>query len=108
MNQWNSKGKKSGVQWKVYVIDDPKTASVYSDQTILHSLKNHPDAFVLPNGSIFVFSGILPITANEDGLAAVLGHEVAHSVARHSAERMSFQKVLTEDNLQATTDCIYR
>ena len=47
---------------QVYVIDDPKT-------------KN---AFVLPGGKIFVFTGILPVSANDDGLATVLGHEVAH------------------------------
>lgn len=38
---------------------------------------------------MFVYTGILPICKNEDGLAAVLGHEIAHVVARHPAERMS-------------------
>jgi len=38
---------------------------------------------------VFVFSGILPICNGDDGLAAVLGHEIAHVVAHHSAERMS-------------------
>ncbi|KAK8861614.1 hypothetical protein IAR55_002437 [Kwoniella newhampshirensis] len=65
-------------EWEVYVIDDRKT-------------KN---AFVLPGGKIFVFTGILPVSANDDGLATVLGHEVAHQVARHPAERMSSMKVL--------------
>ncbi|ODO04558.1 hypothetical protein I350_05162 [Cryptococcus amylolentus CBS 6273] len=65
-------------EWEVYVIDDKKT-------------KN---AFVLPGGKIFVFTGILPVSANDDGLATVLGHEVAHQVARHPAERMSSMKVL--------------
>ncbi|WWC68580.1 uncharacterized protein I206_102510 [Kwoniella pini CBS 10737] len=65
-------------EWEVYVIDDKKT-------------KN---AFVLPGGKIFVFTGILPVSANDDGLATVLGHEVAHQVARHPAERMSSVKVL--------------
>lgn len=41
-----------------------------------------------------MMTGILPITANENGLAVVLGHEIAHQVARHSAERMSSVKVL--------------
>lgn len=40
-------------------------------------------------GKVFVFSGILPICDGEDGLAAVLGHEIAHNVAHHAAERMS-------------------
>lgn len=40
-------------------------------------------------GKVFVYTGILPICQDEDGLAAVLGHEIAHVVARHPAERMS-------------------
>lgn len=48
-----------------------------------------PDS--LNSGKVFVFSGLLPICANEDGLAAVLGHEVAHNVAHHTGERLSRQ-----------------
>jgi Zn-dependent protease with chaperone function len=40
-------------------------------------------------GKVFVYTGILPICEDEDGLAAVLGHEIAHVVAHHPAERMS-------------------
>lgn len=40
-------------------------------------------------GKVFVYTGILPICGDEDGLAAVLGHEIAHVVAHHQAERMS-------------------
>jgi Zn-dependent protease with chaperone function len=40
-------------------------------------------------GKVFVYTGILPICKDEDGLAAVLGHEIAHVVAHHPAERMS-------------------
>jgi Zn-dependent protease with chaperone function len=43
---------------------------------------------VLPGGKVFVYTGILPITKNDEGLAAVLGHEIAHNLAHHSAERM--------------------
>jgi metalloendopeptidase OMA1, mitochondrial len=60
-------------EWEIRVIDDPKTAN----------------AFVLPGGKVFVFSGILPITRNESGLAAVLGHEISHNLCEHFAERMS-------------------
>lgn len=52
------------------------------------------NAFVIPGGKIFVFSGLLPVTQNEDGLAAVLGHEIGHQVARHIAEKMSFNPIL--------------
>jgi predicted Zn-dependent protease len=59
--------------WEVYVIDDPHTAN----------------AFVLPGGKVFVYSGILPLVKNDSGLAAVLGHEIAHNLADHIGERMS-------------------
>ncbi|KAI0867894.1 peptidase family M48-domain-containing protein [Hypoxylon argillaceum] len=61
--------------WEVRVIDDPHTAN----------------AFVLPGGKVFVYSGLIPIARNEHGLAAVLGHEMAHNLAQHVAERMSSQ-----------------
>ncbi|KAI6711329.1 hypothetical protein PZA11_003927 [Diplocarpon coronariae] len=60
------------VDWEVHVINSPEA-----------------NAFVIPGGKVFVYSGILPITKTEDGLAAVLGHEIAHNVARHIAEQMS-------------------
>ena len=47
------------------------------------------NAFVTPNGKIVVFTGILPVAKSEAGLAAVIGHEVSHVVARHQAERVS-------------------
>ncbi|MGK7345325.1 MAG: M48 family metallopeptidase [Candidatus Nitrospinota bacterium M3_3B_026] len=51
--------------------------------------KEAPNAFCLPGGKMAAHTGILPIAKNEAGLAAVIGHEVAHAVARHGAERMS-------------------
>ena len=51
------------------------------------------NAFALPGGNIGVFTGILGVAENQDQLAAVLGHEVAHVIARHSAERMSVSRV---------------
>ncbi|KAJ5322812.1 hypothetical protein N7452_011101 [Penicillium brevicompactum] len=59
--------------WQVYVIKDDDSA----------------DAFVLPGGKVFVYTGILSLCKDEDGLAAVLGHEIAHVVAHHPAESMS-------------------
>lgn len=47
------------------------------------------NAFCLPGGKVGVFTGILPITKDEAGLATVIGHEVAHAVARHGGERVS-------------------
>jgi predicted Zn-dependent protease len=59
-------------QWEFVLFDD-----------------DSPNAFALPGGKVGIYKGILPITQNEAGLATVMGHEVAHAVARHSAERMS-------------------
>ncbi|TPX63616.1 hypothetical protein SpCBS45565_g06486 [Spizellomyces sp. 'palustris'] len=67
----------ANLHWEVYVIEDPQ--------------KN---AFVLPGGKIFVFTGLIPIVQDEDGMAAVLGHEIAHQIARHSAEKLSWAKIL--------------
>jgi predicted Zn-dependent protease len=53
-----------------------------------------PNAFCMPGGKIVVYEGILPYTQDETGLAVVLGHEVAHAVAKHSNERMSQQMVV--------------
>jgi predicted Zn-dependent protease len=59
--------------WEFALIDDPKTVN----------------AFCLPGGKVAVYSGILPVTQDDDGLAVVLAHEIAHAVARHGSERMT-------------------
>jgi len=61
-----------GAQWE-FVVFDSKEAN----------------AFCLPGGKVGIYTGILPITKDEAGLATVIGHEIAHAVARHGAERMS-------------------
>jgi len=60
-------------QWEYILIDNDK-------------IKN---AWCLPGGKIAVYTGILEVTKNTDGLAAVMGHEIAHAVAKHSIERAS-------------------
>ena len=52
---------------------------------------NQANAFCMPGGKIVVYEGILPLTQDETGLAIVLGHEIAHAVAKHSAEQLSKQ-----------------
>jgi predicted Zn-dependent protease len=47
------------------------------------------NAWCMPGGKIVVYTGILPITANEDGLAIVMGHEVAHALLNHGQQRLS-------------------
>jgi predicted Zn-dependent protease len=62
-----------GAQWEFVLFDKPDTAN----------------AFCLPGGKVGIYSGLLPITKDEAGLATVMSHEVAHAVARHGAERLS-------------------
>ncbi|MEM1007456.1 MAG: M48 family metallopeptidase, partial [Myxococcota bacterium] len=59
------------------------------------------NAFCLPGGKIGVFTGILPVARTEAGLAAIMGHEVAHATLRHGAQRMS-QNVLVQFGLSAS------
>ena len=60
-------------EWEFNVIQDDKMIN----------------AFALPGGKVAVYTGILPYTKNEAGMATVLGHELGHVIARHGAERMS-------------------
>ena len=69
-------------KWEVAVIKDDGT-------------KN---AFALPGGKIAVYTGIFPVADNESGLAAIVGHEVVHALARHGSERMS-QGILAQIGL---------
>ncbi len=63
-------------QWEFNLIDSPEI-----------------NAFCLPGGKVAVYRGILPVAQNEDGLAVVMGHEIAHAIARHGAERMAQEKL---------------
>jgi len=51
------------------------------------------NAWCMPGGKVVVYTGILPITKNENGLAVVMGHEIAHAIAGHGSERMSQELV---------------
>lgn len=51
------------------------------------------NAWCMPGGKIVVYTGILPVTKDDAGLATVMGHEIAHAIAGHSAERMSQEMV---------------
>jgi predicted Zn-dependent protease len=60
--------------------------NLFADQT--------PNAWAMPGGKVAIYEGILPYTETPEGLAVVIGHEVAHIVARHGNERMSQQLVV--------------
>lgn len=67
-----------GARWEFVLFEQPEV----------------PNAFCLPGGKVGVYTGILAITRDEAGLATVIGHEVAHAVARHGAERVSEQLLI--------------
>jgi len=67
---------RNDYQWEFKVLEDTQA-----------------NAFCLPGGKVAVYTGILPLTRNDAGLATVLGHEVAHATAEHSAERIERQKL---------------
>ena len=73
-------------------LDDP-TAS-FDWEYILIDKKKVRNAWCLPGGKIAVYTGILDVTKNTNGLAAVMGHEIAHAVAKHSVERASRGTIL--------------
>ena len=74
----NQKDPTADFQWEYILIDNDK-------------IKN---AWCMPGGKIAVYTGILKVTKNKHGLAAVMGHEIAHAVAKHSVERASRALIL--------------
>jgi predicted Zn-dependent protease len=68
-------------------IDDPTVN--FDWEYILIDNKKVKNAWCMPGGKIAVYTGILDVTKNTDGLASVMGHEIAHAVAKHSVERAS-------------------
>jgi predicted Zn-dependent protease len=65
-------------EWEFNVIRDDKTIN----------------AFCLPGGKVAVFTGLLPVTENDDQLATVMGHEIAHALAHHASERLARTQLL--------------
>jgi len=91
LNQIKEIGKKMENSISMYFansnIADPTLG--FDWEYILIDSKKVKNAWCMPGGKIAVYSGILEVTKNTDGLAAVMGHEIAHAVAKHSVERAS-------------------
>jgi len=66
--------KLDGYKWEFNLVEDPNI-----------------NAWCMPGGKVVFYTGILPITQNETGVAVVMGHEIAHAFAKHGAERMTQQ-----------------
>ena len=74
MQNNNMKSRLQGFDWEFNLVSD-----------------DAPNAWCMPGGKVVVYKGILPYTKTEAGLATVMGHEIAHAIARHGNERMSQQ-----------------
>jgi len=68
----NIKDRLAGYEWEFNLVEDPNV-----------------NAWCMPGGKVVVYTGILPVTQGETGLAVVMGHEIAHAFAKHGAERMT-------------------
>lgn len=76
---------RTDYEWEFRVIEDDKTLN----------------AFCLPGGKVAIYTGLLPVAQDDAGVAAVIGHEVAHAIARHGGERLS-QEILVAGATVAT------
>lgn len=84
------------VQVAQKIIDSNQHIDVLKQQkwNVILIDSDEANAFVLPTGQIFVFRGMLKLIENRDQLAVILGHEIAHVVLNHAAEKVSFASVL--------------
>ena len=103
LNQIKEIGKKmeDSISKYFYKQDQKDPTSNFQWEYILIDNKKVKNAWCMPGGKIAVYSGLLDITKNKNGLAAVMGHEVAHAVAKHSVERAS-RGVLINTTFQIT------
>ena len=86
----DSAGMPATTDWKAY---EWQVSVIQSDQV---------NAFCLPGGKIAVYTGIVPVAQNADGLAAIMGHEIAHALLRHGGERMAQQKLVQIGSIAAS------
>jgi predicted Zn-dependent protease len=77
MAQQGLSANLNGYQWEFNLVESPEV-----------------NAWCMSGGKVVVYTGLLPIAQNDEGLAVVLGHEIAHAVARHGSERMSDQMLV--------------
>ncbi|MCD8193591.1 MAG: M48 family metallopeptidase [Tannerellaceae bacterium] len=89
-------GKRITAATEEYLRENGEAAEIKNFSWEFNLIQdNQVNAFCMPGGKIVVYEGLLPYVSSDDELAVVLGHEVAHAVAKHSNERMS-QQVLSQ------------
>ena len=84
----NLSSRIQNYQWEFNLVEDPNV-----------------NAWCMPGGKVVVYSGLMPVAQNEAGLAVVMGHEIAHAIARHGSERMS-QGLLVEMGGMALSEAL--
>jgi len=84
----NLSSRIQNYQWEFNLVEDPNV-----------------NAWCMPGGKVVVYSGLMPVAQNEAGLAVVMGHEIAHTIARHGSERMS-QGLLVEMGGMALSEAL--
>ncbi len=84
MNQQQAPTDYQGFQWDVSVIQ--------SDEA---------NAFCLPGGKMAVYTGLLPVAQNQDAMAVIMGHEIAHALLRHGSQRLAQQKLVQMGQMAA-------
>ena len=90
MSQQNLSSRLNGYAWEFNLVQD-----------------KHKNAWCMPGGKVVVYNGILPVTIDDAGLAVVMGHEIAHAIANHGAERMS-QELLVQMGGMALSTAVAR
>lgn len=105
-NQLSQDGEKTWMVKRAGARIQKAVEQYFADRGISDKLKDYDwqfnlveseevNAWCMPGGRVVVYTGILPITKDESGLAVVMGHEIAHAIAEHGSERMS-QMLLTQ------------
>jgi predicted Zn-dependent protease len=86
----NLSSRISSYRWEFNLVEDPNV-----------------NAWCMPGGKVVVYTGLMPVVQNEAGLAVVMGHEIAHAIARHGSERMS-QGLLVELGGMALSEALVK
>jgi len=81
---------------------DPEISNLFAWEVVLIDDDEMVNAFCLPGGKMAVYTGILPVAGSDDGLAVVIGHEIAHATRRHGTQRVT-QGTLTAIGVEIFT-----